>query len=156
MALYWLRAVLITGLAILYSEMAEAEQLRLECRINKQECYREIQIRGQHSTIHCTTTNPLVSILVEIDFEAKTWVEFGTFKDGTQTSASGNLKSVTQSDIALEERSYADGRTERETISRLSGAYSSIERFIRGGMPYEVILSGSCNKTTKPLPSAKF
>ena len=89
--------------------MAEAERLRLECSV-KQECYRRIEVRG----LRCTIYNPVVSILVEIDFEANTWTEFGTFKDGTQTSASGNLKSVTQSDITLEERSYADGRTERE------------------------------------------
>ena len=30
---HWLRALMITGLAILHSEMAEAEGLRLECSI---------------------------------------------------------------------------------------------------------------------------
>jgi len=148
---HWLSAVMISGLAILYSEMAEADRLRLECSIN-QECHWEITIRGRH----CRMTNPVVSMLVEIDFEAKTWVEFGIFKDGTQTSASGNLKSVTQSDITLVERSYADGRTERETISRLSGAYSSVEYDSRKGVPTVLTSSGSCNKTTKPLPSSKF
>jgi len=144
----WLRAVIITGLAILYSEMAEAEQLRLECII-KVGCYRQIERRS------CTLRNPLVSMLVEIDFEANTWIEFGTYKDGKQTSASGNLRSVTQSDITLEERSYADGTTDRETISRLSGAYSSTEHPTQ--YPGVIVtLSGSCNKTTKPLPSSKF
>jgi len=147
----WLKVVMITGLAIPHSEMAKAEQLRLECSI-KQECYPEIVIRGRR----CTMTNPVVSILVEIDFEAKTWTEFATHQDGTQTSASGNLKSVTQSDITLDEKSYADGRTERETISRVSGAYSSIQHDARKGTPVVVRSSGSCNKTTKPLPPSKF
>jgi hypothetical protein len=144
---HWLRAVVITGLAILHSEMAEAEQLRLECSI-KQGCYRQIDGRS------CTTTNPMVSMLVEIDFEAKTWTQFATFKDGTQLSASGNLKSVTQSDITLAERSYADGTTDRATISRLSGAYSSTQHAAQ--YPVVVTSSGSCNRTTKPLPSSKF
>src|SRR5262249_57262422 len=109
-------SVMITGLAILHSEMAEAEQLRLECSIKQVGCYRYVEGIG------CTLGNPLVSVLVEIDFEAKTWTEFGTFKDGTQTSASGDLRSVTQSDITLVERSNADGTMSLETISRLSGA----------------------------------
>jgi hypothetical protein len=46
---HWLRAVMITGLAILHSEMAEAEGLRLECSI-KTECYPEIMIRSHHCT----------------------------------------------------------------------------------------------------------
>jgi hypothetical protein len=95
-------------------------------------------------------------MLVEIDFEAKTWVEFVTHEDGKQTSASGNLKSVTQYEITLVERSYADGRTGRETISRTSGAYSDVQHSVWEGIPTEVRLSGSCNKTMKPLPSPKF
>jgi hypothetical protein len=91
---------MITGLAILHSEMAEAEQLRLECSV-KQDCF-PLDRRWKS----CTPTNPAVSILVEIDFEAKTWVEFFTRKDGTQTNASGNLISVTQYDITLDEKSY--------------------------------------------------
>ena len=129
-------SVMITGLAILHSEMAEAEQLRLECSSIKQECYP--------------------SMLVEIDFEAKTWVEFLTHVDGKQSSASGDLKSVTQYEITLDERSYADGRTDRETISRTSGAYSDVRRFVERGIATEVKWSGSCSKTTKPLPSSKF
>jgi len=136
---------MIAGFAILHSEMAEAERLRLECSV-KEECYREIDGK------HCTMTNPVVSMLVEIDFEAKTWVEFGTFKDGAQTSASGDLKSVTQSDITLVD----EGGTQRATISRLSGAYSYVHRDARKGPPVVLIQSGSCNKTTKPLPSSKF
>ena len=147
---HWLRAVVITGLAILHSEMAEAEQLRLECSV-KTECYPETIIRRGW---HCTPRNPSVSMLVEIDFEAKTWTQFATFKDGTQLSASGNLKSVTQSDITLAERSYADGTTDRATISRLSGAYSSTQHAAQ--YPVVVTSSGSCNRTTKPLPSSKF
>ena len=42
---HWLKAVMISGLAILYSEMAEAERLRLECSV-KTECYPERIIRG--------------------------------------------------------------------------------------------------------------
>jgi hypothetical protein len=149
---HWLRGMMIAGLAILSSEMAEAEPLRLECSL-KQECYRQIQKGG----LRCTITNPVVSMLVEIDFEAKTWVESGTFKDGTQNTASGTLKSVTQSEIILHEKSYPDARTpERETISRLSGAYSSVEYNDARGTPVAIISSGSCNRTTKPLPSAKF
>src|SRR5262245_38926478 len=128
---HWLRAVLITGLTILQSEMAEAEQLRLECGL-KQEC---IPLDRRYKS--CTPTNPPVRMLVEIDFEAKTWVEFLTHEDGTQTSVSGNLKSVTQYEITLDERSYADGRTGRETISRTSGAYSDFR-----GIPTEVTWSG--------------
>ena len=114
---HWLKAVMITGLAILHSEMAEAEQLRLECSV-KTECYPETIIRRGW---HCTPRNPSVSMLVEIDFETKTWVEFVTHEDGKQTSASGNLKSVTQYEITLDERSYADGRKGRETISDFWG-----------------------------------
>ena len=96
-------------------------------------------------------------MLVEMDFEAKTWVEFGTFKDGTQTSSEGNLVSVTQSEIVLHEQSYANLKPpERETISRLSGAYSSVEYDDRHGTPLTFITSGTCNKTRKPLPSSKF
>jgi hypothetical protein len=141
---------MITGLAILHSEMAEAEQLRLECSI-KQDCH--LLNRGYTS---CTLTNPVVSLLVEIDLEANTWAEIFTSKDGTQTGASGKLRSVTEYDITLDERSYADGRKERERISRTSGAYSYVHRSRIGTMPAEVIWSGSCNKTTKPLPSPKF
>ena len=143
---HWLRAVMITGLAILHSEIAEAELLRLECSV-KEECYREIDGK------RCTITNAVVSMLLEIDFEANTWVEFGTFRDGTQTSASGDLKSVTQSDITLVNRGTG---TDRATISRLSGAYSYVHRDTRTGTPVRLIQSGSCNKTTKPLPSSKF
>ena len=82
---HWLRAVIITALAILHPEMAEAEQLRLECSI-KTECYPEIMIKFHR----CTPRNPPVRMLVEIDFETKTWVEFLTHEDGTQSSASGN------------------------------------------------------------------
>jgi hypothetical protein len=147
---HWLRGVMIAGLAILHSEMAEAERLRLECSV-KTECYPEIEVRGKH----CTPP-PVYSMLVEIDFEANTWVAFATSKDGTQTSTvSGDLKSVTQYEITLNERSYA-GRTERETISRLSGAYSAIKHPVWEGIPTRVILSGSCNQTTKQLPSSKF
>src|SRR5262249_19071560 len=148
---HWLKAVMISGLAILYSEMAEAERLRLECSV-KTECYPERIIRG----FHCTPRNPPVSLLVEIDLEANTWVEFFTHEDGKQTSGSGNLRSVTQYEITLRERSFADGRTGRETISRTSGAYSDVQYNVWQGIPTEVRLSGPCNKTTKPLPSAKF
>jgi hypothetical protein len=73
---HWLRAVMITGLAILHSEMAEAERLRLDCSV-KQDCY-PLDRRFKS----CTPTNPVVSMLVEIDFEAKTWAEFATHGDG--------------------------------------------------------------------------
>jgi hypothetical protein len=92
---HWLRAVTITCLAILHSEMAEAERLRLECSI-KQDCY-SLDRRFKS----CTPTNAVVSVLVDIDFEANTWAEFFTHKDGTQTSASGNLISAGQTDITL-------------------------------------------------------
>jgi hypothetical protein len=73
----------ISGLAILYSERAGAEQLRLECSIKVQDCH--LLNRGY---TNCTATNPAsVSMLVEIDFDANTWVEFFTYKDGTQTSS---------------------------------------------------------------------
>ena len=152
MAAHWLRAVAISGLAILYSEMAEAEQLRLECSI-KEDCHR--LNRGFTS---CASTNPVVSLMVEIDLEANTWVVFGTLKDGTQTGGgSGNLKAVTQYQIILRERSYKDGRTERDTISRTSGAIDLTHYdVVQGGIPIVVTRSGTCNKTTKPLPSAKF
>jgi hypothetical protein len=151
----------ISGLAILYSERAGAEQLRLECSIKVQDCH--LLNRGY---TNCTATNPAsVSMLVEIDFDANTWVEFFTYKDGTQTSSSGKLISVTQYEITLDQKSYA-GRTNRETISRTSGAYSAVVRFLDPGnarrwgvntdVPTEVQWSGTCNKTTKPLPSAKF
>jgi hypothetical protein len=129
-----------------------ANIIRLECSV-QQECYRQIEIRGGW----CRMTNPVVSLLVEIDLDANTWVEFGTFKNGTQASASGNLKSVTQSEIVLNEKSYADKRTpERTTISRLSGAYSSVQYDDSRGFLAAIKSSGTCNKTTKPLPSAKF
>jgi hypothetical protein len=132
---HWLRGVMIAGLAILHSEMAEAERLRLECSV-KTECYREIEIRdNQGPPPPPCTPPPVYSMLVEIDFEANTWVKFGTSKDGTQTfTASGNLKSVTQYEITLDERSYA-GRTEREIISRLSGAYSAVKHPVWQGIP---------------------
>jgi hypothetical protein len=143
---------MITGLAVLHSEMAEAERLRLECSITKEECHR---LNLGYTS--CSVSNPAVSMLVDIDFEAETWMEFITHKDGTQRSASGKLRSVTQYEITLDERSYKDGRTDRETISRTTGAYSDVRRFLTSnGLPTEVIWAGSCNKTTKPLPSSKF
>jgi hypothetical protein len=141
---------MISGLAILHSEMAEAEALRLECSV-QQDCH--ILNRGYTS---CTPTNPVVSLLVEIDLESNTWVEIFTSKDGTQTGASGKLRSVTQYEFVLDETSYTDGKTEHERISRTSGAYSYVQRFVRQNLPMEVTWSGSCKKTTKPLPSAKF
>ena len=73
---HWLKAVMITGLAILYSEMAEADKLRLECSINL-DCHR-LNV----GYTKCTLTNPVVSLLVEIDLEANTWAEVGTHKIG--------------------------------------------------------------------------
>ena len=113
---HWLKAVMITGLAVLHSEMAEAERLRLECSITKEECHR---LNLGYTS--CSVSNPAVSMLVDIDFEAETWMEFITHKDGTQRSASGKLRSVTQYEITLDERSYADGRKGRETISDFWG-----------------------------------
>jgi hypothetical protein len=142
---------MITCLAILHSEMAEAEQLRLECSI-KLDCH--ILNRGYTSCGELI--NPYVSMLVEIDFEANTWVEFFAREDGKQTSSSGNLISVTQYEIILSERSYKDGKTGREKISRTTGAYSDFARVVNRGVPTELRSSGTCNKTTKPLPSSKF
>jgi len=152
LAAHWLRAVVIGGLAILYSEMAGAEQLRLECSL-KAECK---WLNRRDPT--CIPKNPTVSMMVEIDFEAKTWVEIFTAENGAQSSYSGKLTSVTQYEITLKPVYYsADGgaRPQPEKISRTSGAYSDV---LRGGGPdpAEWTVSGTCNKTTKPLPSAKF
>ena len=142
--------MVISGLAILYSEMAEAERLRLECSI-KLDCH--YLNRGYTG---CTFANPVVSMLVDIDLEANTWAEVGTHKDGTQTGSSGKLRSVTQYEIVIAEMSYGDGSKEQEKISRTSGAYSYRERQDTRPIPTEIIWSGTCNKTTKPLPSSKF
>ena len=150
MAAHWLRTVAISGLAILYSEMAEAEQLRLECSL-KQDCHK---LNVGYTS--CTLNNPAVSMLVEIDLDANTWKEVFTHKDGTLYGSSGKLRSVTQYEFVLDERSYTNGRTDRETISRTSGAYSDVQLHNVNPMPFEVKYSGTCNKTTKPLPSAKF
>src|SRR5262249_37036762 len=145
------KAVMITGLAILYSEMAEAEQLRLECRV-KLDCH--YLNRGY---TNCTITNPVATLLVEIDLEANTWVEHFIREDGTLSgSSSGKLRSVTEYTIVLDEKSYTDGSKEREIISRTTGAYSYRARHDTRPMPEEVTWSGTCNKTTKPLPSSKF
>ena len=103
---HWLRTVMITGLAILHPEMAEAEQLRLECSV-KEECHR---LNVGYTS--CTFTNPVVSLLVEIDLEANTWVEIFIYKDGTQSGSSGKLKSITQYEIILDEKLYANGSKE--------------------------------------------
>jgi hypothetical protein len=130
--------------------MAEAEQLRLECSI-KQECRWLIT-----EDRRCVVTNPVVSMLVEIDLEANTWVEIWTQEDGTQHGRSGKLRSVTQYEITLDETSYADGSMEQERISRTSGAYLYVERRAPRPVPMEMKWSGTCKPTTKPLPSAKF
>jgi hypothetical protein len=122
---------------------APSTRLRLECLITTDDC--------GNSGDSCYVRRKYKSVLMEVDFDKRTWRQIWTRNDGSSAASTGILKDADEFTITL----ISDDRI-TEKISRVDGSYSSVEKFDLYGKPATGFMNGSCKRTSKDLPRPQF